>query len=451
MHTKHCISIKNLQLFLLLTMTLSLSAQNFDITGDLSFTGVLSNQDQIPFWMYTNTSTTLGSTTNVTSTGEIYAKYHFNSSFIEAGTAFFYRDGMEENFQRRDLYIRYENSWLSTTLGAKKQDTEVEGLSATNKNYVWSSNARPLAGLIIEANSPLRISNTFAIDWGIAHYTLNDNRFVDDTWVHYKRLGLIVTFNENHKITARLQHFAQWAGTSPIYGDLPDDFSAYIDVFFAKETTAEGENINALGNHIGSYLLDYEFNTNIGNFSVYHEHPFEDGSGTRLANFPDGVWGAYFIPENSKIITNFLYEYIDTTNQSGDTGVSGRDNYFSNSLYRSGWTYESTIIGLPLIFADSSIEVTESTSPIVSNRVRAHHFGIMGSFLNIDWMLKTTFSKSFGTYNNPFKPTIENWFNYMSFSYNTDKYGVFTLLGGVDFSTENDTIIGGGISYKYTF
>ncbi|MBE9489976.1 MAG: hypothetical protein IMY67_06755 [Bacteroidetes bacterium] len=432
-------------------MTISLSAQDIDIIGAISSSVILSNQDQIPFWMHTNTNTALGATTNVTSTGEINATYHFKSSFLEVGAAVFYRDGVEDNFQRRDVYVRYKNSWLSTTLGAKKQDAEQEGLSVTNKNFIWSSNARPLTGFIVEANNPLKASSTFAIDWGIAHYSLNDDRYVSDTWVHYKRLGLIVTFNENHKITARIQHFAQWAGTSPTYGDLPDDFSAFIEVFFAKETTAEGENINALGNHIGSYLLDYEFKTSIGDFSVYHEHPFEDGSGSRLANFPDGVWGVYFSPKKTKFMSNLLYEYIDTTDQSGSSGVSGRDNYFNNNLYRSGWTYEGNIIGVPLIFADSSIQITDATSPIVSNRVRAHHFGVMGSFKNIDWTLKTTYSKSLGTYNTPFIPTLETWFNYVSFSYNTDKYGEFMGLGGVDFSPETDTIIGGGISYKYIF
>jgi len=45
-----------------------------------------------------------------------------------------------------------------------------------------------------------------------------------------------------------------------------------------------------------------------------------------------------------------LYEYVDTTNQSGGFGVSGRDNYFMNKLYRSGWTYDGRTLGLPFIF-----------------------------------------------------------------------------------------------------
>ena len=70
-----------------------------------------------------------------------------------------------------------------------------------------------------------------------------------------------------------------------------------------------------------------------GELTFYHEHPFEDGSGTRLANFPDGVWGVFFAPESKKIITSVLYEYIDTTDQSYYVGGSGIDSYFNHRIY----------------------------------------------------------------------------------------------------------------------
>ena len=443
--------MKNFLTLIVFIFSTTLISQNLDFGGEITFLSVGSNKEEIPFWMYTNTNTALGQTTNFSGIGDLKTKYSFESSFIEAGVAVFYRDGMIDDFQRRDLYLRYQNSWLSTTIGAKQQEIEVEGLSATNKNILWSSNARPLPGLIIEANNPIKISETFSIDWGIAHYSLNDERYVDDVWLHYKRLGLITTFNDHNKLTAKIQHFAQWAGTSPTFGKLPNDLSAFIEVFFAKQTSTEGENANVLGNHLGSIMLDYEFVTNIGDFSVYYDHPFEDRSGLRFANFPDGVWGVFYTPENKKIISNFLYEYIDTSDQSGNTSISGFDNYFSNNLYRSGWTYEGNIIGLPFIMTDKDIVINDITSPIVSNRVRLHHIGVSGSFNKIEWMLKTTFSKNLGTYNKPFNPTLENWYNYVSFSYTTNLYGTFILIGGVDISNLNDTIVGGGLSYSYSF
>ena len=441
--------------FLLFLSFTSYSQEKIEFSGEGSVIGILSSEEIIPFWFYKNTSTRIGEFTNGAVYGKSEAKFKWGkSNALEAGVSLMLRDGTEEEFQRENLFLEYTNKWLKTTMGAKERPILYNDLSSNNGNIIWSTNARPMPGLIFEANKPIRISNTFALDWGIAHYSLNDDRYVENTWVHYKRVGVLVKFNEKHKLRGQLQHFAQWAGTSPEYGELPNDFKAFVDVFFARsgdESTAPGEQQNSIGNHLGSYLLDYNFKTNIGDFSAYHEHLFEDGSGTGFSNFPDGVWGATFQPNNKMVFTMLLYEYVDTTNQSGSFGTSGRDNYFSNSIYRSGWTYEGNIIGTPFIITDFSIEITEKTSPIISNRLTAHHFGVMGTFKKIDWVFKTTISKSIGPYSEPFDPAIENWYNYVSFSYTTDKYGVFNIIGGADFSNLADTTIGGGLSYKYVF
>ncbi|PKA84348.1 capsule assembly protein Wzi [Ulvibacter sp. MAR_2010_11] len=439
---------------LLLLLSLSLHAQQFEYSGNVEVIGLISNNDQLPFWLYTNSSSAINSETNFSGTALVTGTYNFEASFIEAGIAGFYRDGRDNELQRRDLYVRFQNNWLKATIGAKKQDTKEDGLSVTNKNFLWSQNARPLPGLILEANNPIKISEIFEVDWGIAHYSLNDDRFVDNTRVHYKRVGLITTFNEKHKLTAQLQHFVQWGGTSPVEGQLPNDFEAFVDVFFAKKRPFVTEDItynNALGNHLGSFLLDYEFTGGVGIFSVYHEHPFEDGSGTRWANFPDGVWGVFFAPENKKIIASALYEFIDTSSQSG-TGVgSGFDNYFSNNLYRSGWTYERNTIGMPFILVDPSIVITDTNTPIISNRAKIHHFGVTGIVKNFEWMLKSTFATHLGTYNNPFDSSLKNWHNYLAVSYKTNKHGIFTAITGADVSNLTDTNIGGGLQYSYSF
>ncbi|MBL4664182.1 MAG: hypothetical protein JKY22_11665, partial [Flavobacteriaceae bacterium] len=283
------------------------NAQSIEWDGKISVSGLFSSEDVNPFWMYANSDGQFGSASKFSGLGEVSGSYTLsdNASF-EAGVALFYRDEVVDEFQRRDLYLQFKNRWLKATLGAKRGETRVQGLSATNKNLLLSGNARPFGGLIIEANNPLKLSEIFNIDWGIAHYQLNDNRFVNDVRIHYKRLGLITQFNENNQLTVQIQHYAQWGGTSPIFGELPNDFKAFVDVFLAKrapEIGIEGEIQNAVGNHLGTYLIDYKFNTTIGDFSVYHEHPFEDGSGTGFANFPDGVWGVYFKPEQNKFFT----------------------------------------------------------------------------------------------------------------------------------------------------
>jgi len=430
-----------------------LFSQEFDINGSAETTIILANEDENPFWFHTNTNQAVGELTNLSITAELKASLVFSSFQINSGIAYFGRDGIDDAIQRRDLYLQFENKWLLATLGAKKQEVVLDGLSATNQNFLWSGNVRPLPGMVFEANAPLKISNTFGIDWGIGHYQLNDERFVHNTRVHYKRLGLITTFNENHKLTAQIQHFAQWGGTAPESGKLKNGFKDFVNVFFAhtpEEYETDGI-LNKLGNHLGSYLLEYEFKNNIGKFSFYHEHPFEDGSGTRWANFPDGVWGLYFKPNNQTIISSILYEYIDTSDQSGRLGISGRDSYFTNSIYRNGWTYEENVIGLPFILFDKNVEVTSTTTAIKSNRSQVHHFGMTGKFKNVDWKIKSSYARYFGTYYKPISPEWKYWYNYGSLSYKTEKLGTFTVMGGFDFSNVRNTLGGGGVEYLYSF
>ncbi len=429
-------------------------SQEFDISGSVETKAVLSSEDENPFWFHTNTNYAVGELTNVSATGELKASLTYSSFKINAGAAIFGRDGVEDAVQRRDLYLQFENSWLFATVGSKKQKEVLDGLSATNQNFLWSGNARPLPGVLLEANNPFKISNTFSIDWGVAHYELNDNRFVDGTHLHYKRLALITTFNENHKLTAKIQHYAQWGGTSPVYGELKDGFKDFVNVFFAHNTVEiglENETINKLGNHLGSYFLNYEFKNSLGNFSIYHEHPFEDGSGTRLANFPDGVWGVYYKPQSQKIISSVLYEYIDTVDQSGISAGSGFDGYFGNNIYRSGWTYEENIIGVPFILFDKNVEINGDNTPYINNRSKVHHFGVAGEFSRFQWKLKSTYTKYLGTYRKPFSPEWKYLYNYASLAYKSEKMGTFKVSGGVDFSNTSNTLVAGGIEYYYIF
>lgn len=428
--------------------------QGIEWEGKVGITGLYSSEENNPFWTIINTDGQFGTTTDFSGLGEVTASYSLSENVdLSAGAAFFYRNGLDNEFARRDLYLEFTNKWLRATAGAKRKEQLADGLSATNKNFLYSGNTRPLTGLLVEAKEPSRLSETFSLDWGIAHYQLNDDRYVKDVRVHYKRLGLITTFNENHKLTAQIQHFVQWAGTSPTFGKLPSDFKAFAKVFTANkgdEINVEGELPNAVGNHLGTYLLDYAFNTSLGEFSIYHEHPFEDGSGTALLNFPDGVWGVHFKPAQNRIVSGFLYEYITTIDQS-KSDVSGFDNYFRNSVYRSGWSYDGMVIGMPFILIDPSTVVNEQNSPIISNREQVHHFGIMGSVKKLDWMLKTTWVSHLGGFANPFDPQLDLWHNYASVLYTTEKYGAFKLFGGVDSGKLIQNTFGAGLEYYYSF
>jgi hypothetical protein len=418
--------------------------------GDISITsfGLGASEDN-PFWMYRNTNGRIDAKTNIAGLLQGSISYHLSEkSYFEFGAGGVVSNGNESALRRDELYLSYVNSWLKVTLGSKNPYIKYQGLSVVDKNFLISGNARSLPGLILEAPEPLKLSSTFSLDWAIAHYELNDDRFVSNTRVHHKRLGLVVNLNKRSQLVGSIEHYAQWAGNSPQFGELPSSFSDFVDVFFARgseDDTAIGEALNSLGNHLGLYKLEYNFINYSGMFSIYHQHPFEDGSGSALKNFPDGIWGVYFGPNTvdyDSFITGLLLEYVQTTDQSRSDRP---DNYFSNGVYRSGWTYHGNTIGLPFIIpigADSSV---------FYNRSRAINVGVAASRKRWSFKTKTSFIRNYGSFPVPIEPEEFAIYSYLNTTYSLEKHGNVSLLLGFDYSDQNKDTFGAGLEYKYSF
>ena len=183
-------------------------------------------------------------------------------------------------------------------------------------------------------------------------------------------------------------------------------------------------------------------------FSFYHQHPFEDGSGTALKNFPDGIWGFYFGPNTidfDSFLTGFLLEYVQTTNQSGsDLLGSARDNYFSNSIYASGWTYHNNTIGLPFIVPSGD------PSTILYNRSRAINLGLAAANRKLSFKTKMSFVQNLGSFANPIEPEEFAIYSYLNTTYSTEEFGKFSLLLGFDYSDLNTDTFGAGLTYSYS-
>ena len=442
-------------LFLLLICFGSQSYAQITTKGAVDLSGVFSSDAAIPFWMHANSNYRFGSFSNVAPMVEGSLRWPTgqNAAFT-IGASAYYRDDVPDEFQARELYVDFSNQWLHIVLGSQAPSLPYDGLTTSRKNFLWSGNARPLPGLLLEAKEPLKITNGFAIDWGIGHYQLGDDRYVADALIHYKRIALIFRVAERHKIKGQLQHMAQWGGTSPQFGALPSDFEAFIDVFFATrgaDETIPGEAVNALGNHLGTFLFDYTYTAERSIWNFYHEHPFEDGSGFRWANFPDGVWGLAYQPLQLPWLDTIVYEYVDTSDQSGNDSGAGFDGYFGNSIYRSGWTHEGQIIGFPFIGFDRSVVLNEDTSPIVNNRVRVHHLGVSGALGPIRWKFKTSYNINLGTYRQPFVPTQKNLYNYAEGAWDSCSFGIFRVGVGADLRNSGDEVIGVLGGYRYSF
>ena len=386
----------------------------------------------LPFWAHTCTYGIAPATSNaLLFLGADVAYKTSNGFFFESGVniagwlaASVADNGMDVNGAVDRLYASAGWKMLRADIGMLPHQKELGELSITGGNMMWTSNARNLPGINLKSDW-IPVLKWFAIRGNLAHYKMNDNRAVFGTMLHDKSLEAKFTINSRVSVSAGLEHIVQWGGTSERYGDQPASFNDYVRIFFAMkggDDALETDKINVLGNHLGREYARIDWTADSFGLVLQYDKPYEDGSGLRLLNVPDGVWTVKFDLKDSKSFVNELvYEYVNTTWQSGPLhdrpateeemknqdpsdpfygriSLRGRDNYFGNSVYESGWTYYGCIIGLPLIgglvFDDDGI-----VRNVVCSRVRAHHLGIGGNLTEgCPYKLKATYSRNYGRY-----------------------------------------------------
>ncbi len=376
-----------------------INAQNLQFSGNFTAKGIVFSADESPFWFHSNQRGRVNEMSNISTlaSGLMTYKINENASFLVGGGVL-YQDGYIDNLQLDESFIGFENSWMEITVGRKQKKELFKGLSATNENILWSLNARPLPGLSIKTTRPVYFlpDAGLAFEAGLEEFITDDDRFVRDLRVHHKSFNLIFSKIRNFEFNIGLHHFVQWAGTSPEFGKLPGGFEDYLRVVSGSGTGEEvggGNEVNGLGNHLGSYIAGIK--TSIGNYNVnvIYNHLFEDGSGMKLGNTPDGRYGIFVEDqEPGNWVDAFMYEFYYTKHQSfNKSGTDGKDNYFNNHLYRSGWTYENRILGLPFIFLDVD------RFQVANNNVVAHHIGLSGiAFLNFPYKILTSYRQNYG-------------------------------------------------------
>jgi hypothetical protein len=295
-----------------------------------------------------------------------------------------------------------------------------------------SRNARPIPR--VSASFPSFQPFPFTDGWleikgHFSHGWLNDNRFVKNSYLHEKSLYLQSGGDTGVKIYVGLVHVAVWGGNSPVHGELPDGFSDYLRVMTAREGSEDapsGEVINALGFHTGVYDFGLRLNAGSWDAHFYYQHLFTDGSGQRFRNLGDGLFGIGIgNPFKTSFVTGILIEFLNTRHQSGpglpDSGpydspwfcetrncgydFGGRDNYYNNSIYTSGYSYYGQAIGSPFFLTQVQLDkidpaiLTYSSAYFVSTRNMAYHLGIRGYFhKSVPYRLMASYVKYYGTY-----------------------------------------------------
>lgn len=323
------------------------------------------------------------------------------------------------------LYVSGGWKMLHMDLGIAPRQRELGDLSITGGNVIWSGNAPNMPGINLWSDwIYFEKGHWVGIRGNYAHYHMFDKRIVMGTMVHNKSLALKFALGRNVDFMLGLDHWAQWGGTSATYGKFNYSFKDYIRIVLGMSGGSgalQTDQLNALGNHLGREFVRFVWRNPVMTLTYQYDKPFEDGSGMRLQNYPDGVRSLHIaLNKRDGLITDLMYEFANTTWQSGRRHdrpateeemekqdpndfwygkviIGGCDGYFNNSVY-GGWTHYGRTIGCPL-FLPAPPDENGICKSVLSTRFMAHHLGIKGN-IYIPYTLKLTFSRYIGNYNN---------------------------------------------------
>ncbi|MGQ1891803.1 capsule assembly Wzi family protein [Thermophagus sp. OGC60D27] len=380
---------------------------------------------------------------------------------LNAGLEGDYSSGYKESYLHTVFFnIRWKNWQL--TAGKHVFDPVFLHNNQSSGSYLYGDNYRPVPRVTIELADYTPVPFTqglVEVRGGLSQGWLINQQYGGDVLLHEKYAYL--RFNiSNWQPYAGLNHSAQMGGKKASGSNIPVDFWA---TFFGQgsDKIGGGEATNAAGAHMGLYDFGTWLHTPKGNFHLYYQIPFSDGSGSLFwQGNTDHILGIDWRPTNISWLKNVTFEWIQTTFQSGngmpDPGLppemtddgyfrhfskltnqemfelskidkenwtneeiidvlkrevnhgndfGGRDGYMNNGMYPAGWSYNNYIMGHPFNLIDQQVMAVNPnlafhhSVKIKNDRFKAIHLGSKGQIgPQIMWSTKITWTRNFGTY-----------------------------------------------------
>ena len=436
--------MRNLLSIVFLFVSLIVSARDWQVQwgADTRFAG--TSGQYMPFWARTGEDGILSVTSSgLVVIGSDISYRHSNGIYFKSGVnvagALAEKsliNGSTSYLMLDRLYVSGGWKMLHLDLGMKPRQRELSDVSISGGNVMYSRNARNIPG--INAWSDwiyFEKGHWVGIKGNIAHYQYIDTRYVEGAYLHNKSVSLKFALGRKFDLSATFEHWAQWGGNSPTYGRQPSTFQDFMLVFMAGrggEGATQSDRINVLGNHLGREAIRADWKHDRFTMSLQYDKPFEDSSGMKFQNAPDGIWSLQFMfKDRSAAVTDLVVEYVHTTWQSGTAHdrpatdeemaeqdpnshyygkvvIGGCDNYFGNGEYKSGWTNYGRTMGLPLILAEAPGD-GGVVRTFVNTRLRAFHAGLKGNLADgLPYTFKGTYSVNYGIYGRQESEVFEN-------------------------------------------
>jgi hypothetical protein len=413
-------------LYIVILLSLPLHAQVIKNPSYTIETGIIaSGGDQTPFWLLSNQ---YGLITPHKFNSWLQVGFHspLDSSKkldYDYGFDLVNRYSNQHDIYFHQAYVRLKWKFLRLQAGSMEEIIGNQDPELSSGGLLWSGNARPMPKitmLVPEYTKVPFFKGYLEFKAGLSHGWFDNNEYVKNAWLHHKYIYVRIGGKLPVNIHYGFHHYAQWGGVTsdPSIGKLPSGFSDYIKVFLGKSgegstSTPWSEAANKIGNHIGSENIGFDIKLKKYLITGYWQTIFEDNSGMHHRNIEDGLRGISIHSINKiKLVNAILYEYIQTTDQSGPSHDptpdfqrgGGNDNYFNHGVYIKGWTSHEMTIGTPFI-----------TSPIIqhgqlqfltagyliNNKVKGHHVGLSGQYKKLSYKWMYSYTKNYGTNDHP--------------------------------------------------
>jgi len=353
-----------------------------------------------------------------------------------------------------ELYYQFNLYGFSVYAGKKRQTLGDVYEPLSTGSMVVSEHASPIprisAGFFDYVSVPFT-RDILEVKGLISHGWFQGDRYTDDILLHEKALYGKLNLPFGISPYVGLVHEAMWGGSNDIGEDGGITWENFWRIFFADEggdDAPTNEQLNRLGNHLG--IWDFGIYGEIAGLDLhaYYQHFFEDRSGLKFfQNGIDGLWGLSIEHLPFHYVDTFLYEYVQTTDQSGavhnigDEILGGFDRYYDNWFYQNGWTHLNSVNGNSFF---STIGSNEDLK-IANNRMKIHHVGIHGSIVAL---LEYTALCSFARYYPAYVLDADN--NLVSL-YDREEYLIHTYFELERKSLFNYGYLSGRIGLGYDF
>lgn len=349
-------------------------------------------------------------------------------------------------------------------------------------DWGWSGNARPMPGIAVGifdlwaipgTKNWLSIKGRVQFDWYIDNLyqkeTVDASQYLYNQDILMHHSSLYVKIGDGKfplSLTLALEHYVQWGSWSSapwLGGRQPASFIDLLRVMtggFGSSTAVLGDQVNSLGNHLGSENIQLDYKIKDYTLSFYYQYFLDDASLATFANFPDGSWALALRSDQKRWVSGAIVEYIQSYYQSGpihrwqkdeginpgstsvddgDVNIGANDNYYNNYLYIEGWSHQGHTNGNPLLISPGYNR--DGDLALKNNRIMGIHAAIEG-YLHPDlhYKLMATYTKNWGTYYNPYFKTKENISAMIDLNYTPHQLKGWTFSAG--FAMDRGDLIG---------